>query len=437
MTLADVVAARIGALTPPDATLLVAVSGGPDSLALLDLLQLTRSVHGRDLVVGHVDHGIHPESAVVAARVAAAAEGYGLRVLSRALTLGAGTSETRAREGRRAALREMADACGAARVVLAHHADDQAETVLLRLLRGSGPAGLAGMAARTGLWVRPLLRIRRAELVEHLAGRGIAAWDDPANRDPAHLRSWLRGEILPRLAERLPDVTERLLDVGAQAGSAREAWDAVPALLEGLDLRQELRGISVAAPPLRGYRSSVQRAVLAALGRRFGVSIGAARRRAIERLWRAGEGTVQLAKGLSAELAFGRLTFFDAETASAPPVELADGATAVGHAHFTRRDAIDAWTPSRGGWTTRLAPGRYLVRTWRRGDRIRPLGGQGSRAVSVLLREARIAPSRRPDWPVVLDAATATVVWVPGICRAEGWIPQEGAGALHVECAVA
>ena len=118
-------------------------------------------------------------------------------------------------------------------VLTAHHADDQVETVLMRALAGSGPAGLAGMAARSGLLVRPLLPFRRALLAGYVRGRALPVWYDPANQNPRHLRSWLRGDALPMLRSRLPKVDEALLSVARQAGRDRAAWDAVLDLLPG------------------------------------------------------------------------------------------------------------------------------------------------------------------------------------------------------------
>ncbi|MBK7595991.1 MAG: tRNA lysidine(34) synthetase TilS [Gemmatimonadetes bacterium] len=157
----------------------------------------TASAH---LVVGHVDHGIAKESAKVAESVGWAASARGLRCFTTTLHLDAGTTETKARLARRTALRALATDGGATVIVLAHHADDQAETVLLRLLRGSGPAGLAGMAPRNGPWVRPLLDLPRERLAAHVVAEGIVVWQDPANRDIRHLRSWLR----QRSSRRLP-----------------------------------------------------------------------------------------------------------------------------------------------------------------------------------------------------------------------------------------
>ncbi len=437
MTLIEQVAERFGALVDPGATCLVAVSGGPDSVALLDLLHRGVAVHGRTLVVGHVDHGIDPASVAVAAHVAALAAERGCPFVVEVLALGTDASETRARTARRAALVRMADAVGAAAIATGHHADDQAETVLLRVLRGSGPAGLAAMRLRQGRWIRPLLDIRRVELEGYLASRGLTTWNDPANRDVRHLRSWLRHEVMPTLVARLPDLTEQLVGVARRAGRARTAWDAVPDLIPALDLHRSAGGISVAAPPLRGYRSAVRDAIVAALGRQSGVTLGARRLREIGVLvmQEGGSRRIRVDRCLEVELAFDRLTFLRADVSPFSPVPIEGRVdVAIGDRRVEVREAVATGSVERRAWETEIAPGRYVVRPWQPADRIRPVGGAGSKAVATLFKEARVAPSRRVEWPVVTAADDATIVWVPGICRSGTRLPQRGTEALHVRC---
>ena len=164
MDLPERLTASLAALELLDGSVVVAVSGGPDSVALLDLLDRTRAMHRLEIIVAHADHGIHPESAAVAATVEALAASLGYPCEVGRLRLGAGASETAAREARYRWLQEVAVRHAAVAILTAHHADDQAETVLMRLLSGSGPAGLAGMAPRAGPLVRPLLPFRRSEL---------------------------------------------------------------------------------------------------------------------------------------------------------------------------------------------------------------------------------------------------------------------------------
>ena len=441
VSLVERVAASLSRLAPSEGSVLVAVSGGPDSVALLDLLVSGRELHRRELIVGHVDHGIHPDSRVVAGQVAALAERLGVQSTIRHLTLGPDTSETLARKHRRRGLREIAQERGCSAIALAHHADDQVETVLQRVLRGSGPAGLAGMAARRGIWLRPLLDIPRTALLSHLEATGLSAWHDPANSDPRHLRSWLRTVVLPLLLERDESIRDSLLALAGQAAADRRAWNQVPELLESLDLRVDGGAISVAAKALRGYRSEVQGAVLRALGRRFGVPLGAVRIGAVTRLLtgaRSGARLV-LAPTLEAELAFDRL-LLRRPAASFDPVPLeADSSLAVGAHRLHVRTVRASEVPlDRVVNRTLLATGNYLVRPWRPGDRIRPLGGRGSRTVAETFKESRVARGDRASWPVIVDADDqATVVWVPGICRSGARIPPAGAEALDVEFTLA
>ncbi|MBK8231555.1 MAG: tRNA lysidine(34) synthetase TilS [Candidatus Eisenbacteria bacterium] len=182
--------------------LLVAVSGGCDSIALLALASLESPGRRYTLTVGHVDHGLRPDSAEDVCWVEGAAASLGLscRVtrLDRAPTA---NLEAWARGARRRALREMATGVGAERILLAHTEDDQAETVLLNLFRGTGLAGLAGMAAARGPWIRPLLGVSRADL-RGFAERHRLVWrEDPSNLDPRFSRNRLRHGLLPRIDE--------------------------------------------------------------------------------------------------------------------------------------------------------------------------------------------------------------------------------------------
>lgn len=186
----------------------VAVSGGADSLALLLSLHKTMGAHGGALSVVSFDHGLRPESAGEVARVGRVASELGLSFQGVALDLapGPGVPE-RARAARRAALQVE----GAGRVALGHHADDQAETVLQRLTRGAGARGLGAMRPRSGVFVRPLLFERRATIEAFLTGAGWSWVDDPSN--PTSERGRLR-RLMPALEAVRP---------GAARGLARSA----------------------------------------------------------------------------------------------------------------------------------------------------------------------------------------------------------------------
>lgn len=204
--------------------LLVAISGGVDSTVLLDVLKRVRP--GSAIAAVHFDHGLHRDSAVWGRHCRAVAEKLGVDFIERRLALdpAAGESvEALAREARYAALAALA---GPGDVVLtAHHADDQLETVLLRILRGTGVRGLAAIHADStcgrGRLVRPLLELTRAEIEAEARRRGLGWLEDPSNQDTRFDRNFLRRECLPRLRERWPAAgltANRLARQMAEAG---------------------------------------------------------------------------------------------------------------------------------------------------------------------------------------------------------------------------
>jgi tRNA(Ile)-lysidine synthase len=216
---------------------LVAVSGGLDSTALLHLLHGQARRHRLAVCVGHVNHGLRGEASEAdEAAVRALANGLGvpmrsLRADPRPRREG-GPSRSRptlqeaAREARYEALRKLAADLGADRIATAHTADDQAETVLLRLLRGSGPDGLAGIpeCSPDGVIVRPLLHVSRSELEAHAAAHGLTWRDDASNAKPDYARNRLRLRWLPGLASEFNPRLLRALTGLAEAQRRDSEW---------------------------------------------------------------------------------------------------------------------------------------------------------------------------------------------------------------------
>jgi tRNA(Ile)-lysidine synthase len=217
------------ASSPPD-PLCVAFSGGGDSLALLHALAQLPAARERGLRALHVDHGLHQDSARWAARCEALATGLGLSLVVRTVKVdrdGGQGLEAAARRARYLALAEAMQ--HGERLLTAHHQDDQAETLLLRLLHGAGGEGLAGMRAlrRFGpgwLW-RPLLDTPRAMLRSYAQTHRLDWIEDPANADPRHARSWLRTTVMPQLAARWPGAGERIARAAARLREEDEVLD--------------------------------------------------------------------------------------------------------------------------------------------------------------------------------------------------------------------
>lgn len=188
--------ARLQGLDDVSAPVVVACSGGADSLALLALAVAARL----EPVAVHVDHGLRAGSSREAVVVAEHAARLGVRALAETVRVAPGSNlEARARDARYEVLRRVAPTLGASVLLVGHTADDQAETVLLNLLRGAAATGLAGMAARQGDVRRPLLALRRGDTVELCARLRFVPVHDPMNDDRAFRRAWIRHELLPYL----------------------------------------------------------------------------------------------------------------------------------------------------------------------------------------------------------------------------------------------
>jgi tRNA(Ile)-lysidine synthase len=297
-------ARRAGHLT--SGQLAVAVSGGADSLALAAAAQhqarrLDLTVHG--LIV---DHGLQPGSDKIAATAADQLTELGLPHVTVLTTKvdGPGGMEAAARRARYAMLRAALPAPDAI-VLLGHTRDDQAETVLLGLGRGSGPRSIAGMRPLDPPWGRPLLGVTRAQTERACTAQGLTYWSDPHNADPSFTRVRLRREVLPLLEDVLQGgVADALARTAAQLREDNDALDAIASEMLVDDPEQ------LAVDALGDTPPAIRRRVLRNWLRRRGVTeLTDAQLRDIDALigeWR-GQGGVLLRGGLVAQRAHGRL----------------------------------------------------------------------------------------------------------------------------------
>lgn len=253
--------------------LVVGLSGGADSTALTDVLASLQRRHGFRLVAAHLDHGLRAGSGDDAAFCHALCERLGVPfrggtapVRDRARREKGGLEQA-ARLERYSFLRRVKDDEGAAWIAVAHTQDDQAETLLLRLLRGAGASGLAGMRPASGDLVRPLLAVPRAGVLEHLRARGLAWREDPSNADPAHLRNRVRHELLPYLEQRFnPRIREALArTAGLLADEAAYVGGQAEALVAGIGSPEGdalvLDRLQLAGAPLPVARAAVRLAL--------------------------------------------------------------------------------------------------------------------------------------------------------------------------------
>ncbi len=439
--------AATGLLDTPGLGLL-AVSGGSDSVALVDLMATVAPRFDVTLAIAHVEHGIQPVTADVPALVTRLAERFGLPCHISCLDLGRHASETLARRERYRALRSVQEREGARYLVTAHHRDDQVETVVYRFLRGSGVAGLAGIPMRgPGGLVRPLLPFSRAELLEWLEYRypdpndRPGVFQDPANRDQSFDRVWIRHTLLPLVRERMgSELDDRVQAAAADAVLERNAWSAALRELAGLRVRVRVGSAEVDRAEVQRYDKALSLVLLRAVAREAGCLLG--RRRAGELLAFSSRGVsgraLQLGGGWEAEVSFRDLTLRRRASRSDSEVSPAtaewgigdSGSTTWGGWEFSWR-LEEAQAPQRASLTTWVTPGRGEIREPRQGERILPLGGVGRRRVRRLLMESRVPARERCRYPVF--TRDSEVVWIPGICRSAAALPRVGDLAVRLD----
>ena len=272
---------------------MIAVSGGVDSMALLDLLQ---GKAGLRLVVAHLDHGIREDSMEDRRLVHETARRYGLPFVYQEARLGAGASEAEARTVRYRFLRQTARASGARAIITAHHQDDLLETAIINLLRGTGRKGLTSLSSRHDM-ERPLLGVAKRDLQTYARDQGLVWREDSTNNDDVYLRNYVRHQLLPRFDDRTRDefvsiltnltITNRAVDDAltsqlhsqSQAGCLDRRWfNSLPHAVAREVLAAWLRAHEVRGFDRRTLERLVVAAKVAAPGRSFPVLAGSSLR---------------------------------------------------------------------------------------------------------------------------------------------------------------
>ncbi|MDE0545171.1 tRNA lysidine(34) synthetase TilS [Microbacterium sp. C7(2022)] len=249
-------------------TVIVALSGGADSLALAAATAFEAPKKGIRALSVTVDHGLQEGSADAAAAAAAKAQALGLEaIVVRVDVVGDGGPEAAARDARYAALRQEAAHSGAAAILTGHTLDDQAETVLLGLARGAGATSMQGMAVASDLegitLLRPLLAVRRKTTRAACVAAGLEVWDDPHNSEPRFARVRVRERVLPVLeAELGPGIAEALARTAEQLREDAEAFDEmIHETIEDIVEPAEA-GISVSVPALAANPAAVRNRII-------------------------------------------------------------------------------------------------------------------------------------------------------------------------------
>ena len=408
--------------------ILVAVSGGLDSCVLLHLLRICNCLPSAKLVVVHLDHCIRVRSGADADWVTGLCRAWRLPLIVRRAVTPL-VSEESARNARYDFLESVRAETGATAILTAHHADDQAETVLFRLLRGTGQWGLAGIpASRDGIIMRPLLDFWRDEIEAYARRVGLTWLDDESNRDLRFTRNVLRTRILPD-AERLvaPRARNALVRLAKLARHEEEGWQSLlPELIKPLSVSEEEGRLSFDRKRLGEFHPAIQARMLRSLAGRVGVKMD-------ERVTRlaldfAGAGSsgkwIDLGASVRLGVELDRLVIAREQGPGEYRFLSIPGTRAGGG------EAVLDGLSLRVEWGLRGASARplsesfeptllrfpLLVRSREPGDRIRL--AYGTVKVKKLLLDRRVRGTVRQRVPLIVDAG-GEVLWIPGVAKAQ------------------
>ncbi len=393
---------------------LVAVSGGPDSTALL----VAALECGHELVAAHYDHALQPSAQAASEHVAEVCRHLGVELIAerRSSPLSRGSVQAAARKLRYQFLERARIASGADIVALGHTADDVVEGVILHMLRGCGIAGLRGMPASRGVFVRPLLSAWRQDVLDFLERHAMVALEDPANINPAYARVRVRHEILPALEQARPGIKRRFY-AAAQRAAALQA-----------SIEEQAGGILDAGTLSRSAVVGVPEPVAAELMRQLYSRAGGAdpslSRAHIESMLRlalpgrGGRG-VDLPGNLRLRIVGETMEIVGQETPTSSLLGARPRLRIVACPGCDDRHAAHLKTDLnlRVGFRT---PGLTM----------RPRGGRGTRKLQDIFVDARVPREDRDRWPLVF--AGDRLAWVPGVAVDADLSSAHGAAAQHV-----
>lgn len=415
-------------------TVIVALSGGADSCALLHILAGLKEVSPR-LVVAHLNHCLRGAESDADERFCRELAGSYLlpfhcrrcdvALLARQEGLGL---EDAGRRARIAFLNEVRASDAEAVIALAHHADDQAETVLMRLLRGSGATGLSGMRFMTDDGrVRPLLSSSRRDILAYLKARGLEYRDDSSNRDTVFLRNRIRHELVPLLTSYNPSIGERLVTTAAILSDEDDLLERLAGALYDEACSLSRGSVACLLPRLQGeHPALVRRLFRRILVKLAGDGDHFSQRhiQALEQLARSPRPNafLNLPRRILALREYDRLLF-----RTSPPPETAElGEISIpGPGSYRLPDgsllSLQLAEPSGAAspcasaplFDLDRAPFPWLLRGFRAGDRLRPSGMEGSKKVKELFMERRIPPAERKRIPLLFSRGE--LIWVCGV----------------------
>jgi tRNA(Ile)-lysidine synthetase-like protein len=399
------------AMLPEHSTYIVAVSGGRDSVVLLDLLSRLRDEWGWDLVVAHLDHGQRADSARDAAFVGALADKYRCKYLLGVLPKKT-QSESDLRTARHAWLEEVRRQSEADKIITAHHKNDRLETAIWHALRGADRSGLTSLTSSRDNIVRPLINFSRGDIITYAALRDLEWREDETNDDIGYTRNLIRHELMhfaptqdPHYHKNLADWVDHLESINAR----------IDRKLDHLltELGDEISGgYELSRSKFLRLNTVVQLNILVHLARRLTAGRGITENNLLEAMkwWqnaRSGSFSEAL-PGLLMLREYDRVKFVSRSATPegarsdktrqlilGKPVRFGKFEIALHNEDIDNSFLLDYH---------KLVPQVYYVRTWQQGDRIAPVGMQGTKKIQDIFVDSKIPRSERMTWPIVVTA---------------------------------
>lgn len=426
---------RARRLLRPGECVLAAVSGGVDSIVLLHLLDTSKDALEITLKAAHFDHAMREDSALDASFVRDLCDQLEIPlVLERSGRVLRGEAE--ARRERYAFFDRARRQLECDRVALAHHADDQVETVLFRLLRGAGLRGLSGMPVKRGVFIRPLLRFKKKELLAYARAHDLAYREDPTNRDTGHARNRIRNVLLPAIDAARPDVRASLLSLSRHAARSERAWrDRIGNLVKEAVVAESENQIDLDREKLLEMDDEARARLIRHLLRRFQVVPTRAHTASILAfLARGHSGRALAVAHMRIERSFDRVRLARPQRSQGRQLRLVDAAGAarlqLGGRHYDVEWSVSDERPAGAlSFDPSILEHDLVLRPWRPGDRIRL--GYGTKKLKKLFAERRVPAAERSAVPVLSDSG-GRVYWVAGIAQGVDAPAPENGLALNI-----
>ena len=424
-------------LLPPQSKIVVAVSGGVDSVSLLNMLHELQNFYGWQMTVAHLDHNVRHTSARDAQFVGGLAESFNMPFYLEKLEEGTTQTEAAWRAARYAFLERLRNDLNYDVIVTAHHGDDRIETAVFNSIRGAERDGITALKAKRGSIVRPLLPFSKAEIITYANLHDLPFVVDESNSDVGFSRNYVRQELLPlgstmyrNFRHSFHTVLNHLEDLN------EKIFSQLSNLIAELSIHSTTESVEMAKTGFRNLPDTVAINVVALLAKRLmpGVGLSQSNLKEAVKFWQNGQSgsSKNLKSGLQLSVGYDTvgIAYHTAETPLSPEetARLLTDSSPYQNKHFHIEMTDSA---VQGADSVILKSDKYYVRSRQSGDRIAPIGLNGSKKLQDIFVDKKIPRELRSHWPILVNNQNE-VVWIPFIAASRNHIVDSPSGVKIV-----